>query len=220
MVLFYLAALQIIIIKPFAILILLLLPVCTLAQQKNLYNLLHDALQEADRGFLTFVKDTTHQYNLIPLKDEVVDQYAGADREYLSFEKDYKSTLIIGQLYTLNEMQIIGNNVGAGDKTWEEVKDSMFNWYKKNVDFLISRYDALLAHTEIIIRPEDEYSKLYPPFITYFYHKAVQLPPGITDYVEIKRQLDVAPYFSVELRRPMLGKAYHLVFEVHGATAQ
>lgn len=200
--------------------ILLILPFLVQAQQKNLYTLLHEALQEADRGFPTFMKDTVRQANLIYLKEEVASQYAGVSRVYLSTEKNFSSQIMNNNLYTLHEMHIVGSNVGGGDKTWEQLKDTMFAWYKKNVDFLITRYDALLSHTDIIIRPEDQNSKLYPAFISYFYHKAIQLPSGLTDPIEIEKRLDVAPYFSIALRRPFMGKAYNLEFKVHGATKQ
>lgn len=202
------------------ILYLLFLSSVPIQAQQTIANLLHAGLQEADNGFSGFMKDTLHRNGSIVLKEDIVNSYQGVSRIVFSFKKDHKSVIMNNTLYTLNEMKIDARSILAGNKEWKELKDDFYKQFMGQVDYFTKTYAALLNATTVIIRSEDKENDFYPFFLVYFYHKGIQLPPGISDATEIEEKLDVAPYFSIALKKRWPTVNYYMEYRVHGATRQ
>lgn len=191
-----------------------------LIAQKNIAHLIHEALSEADRGFPSFINDTVDGYDGIRIKSERLDGYAGVEWAELKFKPHHVSTLMNGASYQLNQMSIKGPKFVVSNKEWDEIKDSVYLWYKGQVDFFTKTYASLLTGKEVIARPEDQFSNIDPPFSTFLYHKSVQLPADIKERQAIKRYLDVAPFINITLYKPVIGKAYYVRYDVCGATKE
>lgn len=189
------------------------------SQQQSVVSLVLTGFNEAHKGFPSLVNDTLpfDGWNN-KLKPERIKQYEGVKDITLLFEKKFKSRLLHDSLVRRNEMKITGSTIILGqDKTWDDYKDTLTNYYTKIISFYQQAFGKQLNYTQVIKLQDPKEASAKPRYSIYFYEKSITIPDTLTDIYEIERQLDVVAWFCVELKQNVLiSRNYNLIHRISG----
>lgn len=204
--------------------ILFVLMVCifqtSVAQQKNVANLIVQGMNETNIGFPSFMPDTIRNFGW-KLKPAAVAKYEGIKDVEFFFTKDFTSILVKDAAYTINKMRIRSETIRIPfEQGWTDYKDTLTAYYNKQVDYFKLAFGKQLGYTSIITLQDETEEGFKPRYITYFYNKAIQLPANLTNTNEIEKQLDISNWFTVELQKQMLTPNYNIVYQVSGGQKQ
>ncbi|MBK7149932.1 MAG: hypothetical protein IPH78_14275 [Bacteroidetes bacterium] len=190
--------------------------------QKTAANLIVEGFNQGNTGFAELMKQTYVESNLYFLNDSVVKQYGGVKRAWFSFFDNRESVLAPGVKFTQNTMRIEGTTIETGDKKWDEVKEYLLTGLKSQIDYFDRLFGTSLQHTVVYeFDPNDERNNGWnaPRFKVYFYPKTLTLPQSPT-VANIEQQLEIVPYFSMEIHKRPFSNYYYMLYVVSGASEQ
>lgn len=188
------------------------------AQQQSIIHLLVKSFNEAHQGFPSFINDTLPKYVWgNPVKPAIVKNYAGVKEIEIQIDRNFKSELMNNAVVPLYQMQISSETI---NKKWATDSVALTEYYDKIVNTCKQLFGSQLNMTAVIPLQDPKEVLYQPRFIIFFYEKKIKLPEGLMDAYDVQRKLDVAAWFSIELRERPLLENYHILFYVSGGVAQ